>query len=138
MMKAIIPTKLELRKPDKWGAGFFGAPRGNRVHTGIDYECPAFRSVLSPCDGTVTKWGYPYGDDLSFQYIQITDAEGYDHRIFYVSPGQSLGKTIKVGDVIGISQDLEVRYPEITPHIHYEIKKDDEFINPENKKMTMG
>jgi len=131
-MKAIIPTKLRKRVTDKWGAGYFGAPRGRRTHNGIDYQCPAGHSVLSPCDGEVTKLGYPYGDDLSFRYIQITDSKGYDHRIFYVSPGQEVGAKIKEGQVIGISQDLEQRYPEITPHIHYECRYKEHYVNPED------
>ena len=136
-MKAIIPTTLEKRQPDKWGAGHFGASRGSRIHHGIDYECPAFRAVLSPCAGKVTKHGYPYGDDLSFRYIEITDSKGYRHRIFYVSPGQPVGNEVKEGQTIGISQDLEPRYPEITPHIHYEVILDDKYINPENFKISL-
>ena len=132
-MKAVIPTELEVRTPDKWGAGHYKAPRGKRTHNGIDYTCPAGYSVLAPVSGVVTKFGYPYGDDLSFKYIQIshTSAEGdYDHRIFYVSPGWEIGTNVKEGQVIGIAQDLTVRYPGITPHIHYEIKLNGEFINP--------
>ena len=131
-MKAILATKLRKRISDRWGSGHFGAPRGNHTHNGIDYQCPAGRSVLSPCDGEVTKLGYPYGDDLSFRYIQITDSKGFDHRIFYVSPGQEMGAKIKEGQVIGISQDLTKRYPEITEHLHYEVRKNGEYIDPES------
>ena len=133
-MKAIIPTKLRKRISDKWGSGHFGAPRGDRTHNGIDYICPKDSPVLSPCDGKVTKLGYAYADDLSFRYIQITNGTK-NHRIFYVTPDVELTSEVKEGDIIGLSQDLAGRYPEITPHIHYEIKSlDGKFENPEPTK----
>jgi len=133
MMKALIKTGLPLRESDKWGQGYFGAPRGSRTHRGIDYQCPAGAAVLAPVAGMVTKLGYPYGDDLSFRYVQITDSTGIHHRVFYVEPQIWVGQVVKADAPIGMAQDLERRYPGITPHIHYEIKKDGEFINPETE-----
>jgi len=129
-MKALIPTELSKRISDKWGAGHFGAPRGNHTHHGIDYQCPAGSEVLSPCEGEVTKLGYAYPDDLSFRYVQIT-SDGKDHRIFYVEPSVFIGDAISVDQVIGTAQDLTDRYPDITPHVHHEIKVGDEYIDPE-------
>ncbi len=131
-MKAIIPTKLKQRISDKWGAGYYQAPRGDRTHNGIDYECPPGSTVLCPIDGLVTKLGYAYSDDLSFRYIQISTENGYDYRVFYVSPLVLEGDKVLKDMPIGFSQNLDDRYPEITPHIHLEIKYKGSFINPEN------
>ncbi len=131
-MKAIIPTELDKRISDNWGQGHFGAPRGDRTHSGIDYICPAGSAVLAPVDGLVTKIGYPYASDLSYRYVQLTTPDGYNHRIFYVLPLVEEGDKIKENQVIGMAQDLEKRYPDITPHVHYECKYKGSFINPEN------
>jgi len=125
-----MKASLKKRISDKWGQGHFGAPRGSRTHHGIDFHVPHGTEILSPVAGLVTKIGYPYGDDLSFRYIQITSGD-LDHRIFYVKPILMVGYHVKEGEVIGLSQDLEERYPEITPHIHYEIKIGGKYINPE-------
>jgi murein DD-endopeptidase MepM/ murein hydrolase activator NlpD len=130
-MKAIIPTILEKRGTDKWGSGEFGAPRGDHTHNGIDYAAPSNSPILAPVGGVVSKIGYAYGDDLSFRYVQITTIDGYEHRIFYVFPWVREGDTVLIDKQIGLSQDLTERYPGITPHIHYEVKYQGSFINPE-------
>lgn len=134
-MKAII--ELRKRQSDKWGAGYFNAPRGSRSHSGIDYLCEPGASILSPCDGEVTKLGYPYGDDLSFRYVEITDKNHARHRLFYVEPELAVGDTVHENDVIGEAQDLTTRYstPEKGPipnHIHYEIIVAHSHVDPES------
>ena len=123
--------KLELllqapeRGNDAWGAGHFGAPRGTRLHVGVDYAALPGSRLLSPVHGTVTKLGYPYGDDLSFRYVEVTDTWGLRHRFFYVKPLVRIGERIEEGDVLGEVQDIVSRYPDppgMKPHFHYEIK----------------
>jgi len=130
-MKAIIPTILDKRISDKWGEGHFGASRGDRTHNGVDFCCPAGSAILAPVDGLVTKLGYPYGNDLSFRYVQITTPDGYDHRIFYVNPLVQDGDKVKKDQIIGLAQDLTKRYVGITEHIHYEVRYKGEYLNPE-------
>lgn len=131
MIKAIIPVELKKRKSDRWGKGHFGAPRGDRIHTGQDYLCPEQSQVLSPVDGIITKLGYPYSDDISFRYVRIlTDKKEY-HDVFYVEPILPIDHIIKKGDIIGFSQDLTKRYPGIKNHVHYQIKVNGCYIDPE-------
>lgn len=139
MIKAIIEIQLRKRHSDKWGAGHFNAPRGNRSHSGIDYLCEPGAVIMSPCDGEVTKLGYPYGDDLSFRYVEITDRHHARHRLFYVEPSLSVGDHIAEGDHVGEAQDLTKRYdtPEKGPilnHIHYEIMVGKSHVDPETYK----
>lgn len=123
------------RGKDSWGDGAFGAPRGSRVHRGHDFlayvECP----IESHVQGTVTKLGKPYSDDLTYEYIQVTDGSGNDHRFFYVKPCVKKGERIEFNQRIGHAQNLGKRYNKngvgIPNHIHYEIKSHGEFINPE-------
>lgn len=123
----IIPP---VRKSDKWGEGHFGASRGNRTHKGVDLACYPGSKVLCPVDGVLTKYGYPYGDDLSYRYVQITDAAGRDHRFFYVETHLSIGVPVERGELIGKVQFLGGRYADITEHVHYEVKQDGRYLDP--------
>ena len=122
-------TKLKILSPrrtlDAFGAGHYGASRGSRIHKGIDFAAWPNSMLLSPVAGKVTKLGYPYADDQHFRYVEITDEANLRHRFFYVFPSVAFGETIEINDHLGTVQDLRPRYPDITPHIHYEIKDED-------------
>lgn len=125
----IVPT---IRQTDKYGSGWYRAPRGTRTHNGIDLVAMSGSGVVCPVEGTVTKLGYCYADDLSYRYVQITDDNHYDWRFFYVSPSVMVDELIPSGSVIGAVQDIGTRYSGITPHYHLEIKNPmGEFTNPE-------
>jgi len=128
----MINGNLPIRGDDELGSGAWHAPRGNRLHNGIDYACYPGTEDDTPVSGEVTKLGYPYGDDLSYRYVQITDSEGDCHRIFYIEPTVEIGDVMvhKASPSIGTAQDLTTRYPGITNHIHYEIRRGDTYINP--------
>lgn len=117
------------------GGGWFGAPRGGtRTHRGIDYACYPATEILSPVRGVVTKVGYPYGDDLSFRYVEVTDDAGYRHRTFYIEPCVEVGDKVYDVDVIGKAQAIVTRYPGhgMKNHIHYEvISPDGQYIDPD-------
>jgi murein DD-endopeptidase MepM/ murein hydrolase activator NlpD len=120
----------EIRGHDSWGAGHFGAPRGDRTHNGIDLVCKPGDEIECRSAGKVTKLGYPYGDDLSFRYVQITDEAGTRWRYFYVEPCVNIGDIVEAYTAIGYAQTLDDRYPGITEHIHFEIICDGEYIDP--------
>jgi len=130
-IKAIIPTVLAVRPPDKWGEGHFGAKRGYGSHRGQDYLCLAESQILSPVEGKIIKHGHAYEDDLSFRYVRVETKSGEIHDFFYVESILPIGREIREGTVIGYSQDLTERYPGIGNHIHYQIKVNGIYINPE-------
>lgn len=122
--------EMSERQCDGHGCGHYGASRGTRKHHGVDLKCAPKTLVYSPIAGTVTKIGYPYGDDLSFRYVEISD-RGYAFRVFYVDPLVEQGQKVSRKTIIGEAQDLRPRYQGITPHVHLEIKNGDgEFIDP--------
>jgi len=126
-MRVICPV----RQSDQHGAGYFGAPRGDRKHNGIDYACAPGSLVLACEGGNITKLGYPYGDDLSYRYVEITDDQGCRARYFYVEPMVAEGERVSAGAVIGLSQSLDRRYRGITEHVHFEVIHPDRgFIDP--------
>lgn len=127
-MKARLPH----RGIDAWGSGEFGASRGNRKHNGIDYACYPGTAIYSPVDGTITKHGYPYGDDLTYRYIEVTDKLHRRHRVFYVSPLIEVGRRVSLGEVLGTAQNIAGRYDDrMKNHIHYEIKHNGKYLDPE-------
>jgi len=135
MINAILPK----RGTDDFGSGDFEASRdgGKRKHKGIDYACYPETMIQAKYSGEITKFGYPYSDDLSYRYIEITDRHGSKHRYFYVEPDKLLkvGDDVEKNDVIGLSQDISGRYTnkkhQMKNHIHYEILVDGEPVNTE-------
>jgi len=111
-----------MRTTDAHGSGWFGAPRGRRKHRGIDFACHPGSAVLCLVDGTVTKLGYAYADDLSYRYVEITDTAGFAARYFYVEPHHKAGGAVLAGEIIGTVQPLGPRYPGITEHVHFEVR----------------
>jgi|TARA_Y100000310_G_scaffold198415_1_gene198452 hypothetical protein len=132
----MITARLSTRS-DPAGAGHFGAPRGDRTHKGQDYCCLPGAEILAPVpDGqvwSVSKWGYPYTDGYGgvnqvqtpiYRYVELKDLTGRRHRIFYVDPLVELNDLVTCKTVIGITQDVTLRYPQypdMTPHVHYEV-----------------
>lgn len=131
----MIINELPKRGTDQWGSGAFRASRGNRVHKGIDYIASPGFAIDTPIDGVVTKFGYPYADDLKFRYVQITDQSGLKHRFFYVSPTIQIGSKVERGDKVGEAQDIAGKYSKpskmMKPHVHYEIMIGSRYIDPE-------
>ena len=134
----VVRRILKPRGTDAWGDGSFKASRGTRVHKGIDYESTPGDAVFSPIDGTVTKLGYPYapGDEITYRYVEVTDADDNKHRVFYIEPSVSQGAAVDTNTVIGIAQDIAAKYS--TPdrvmkcHAHYDIiDKNGDLIDPE-------
>jgi len=122
-----------VRDHDTFGSGLYGASRdgGKRTHSGIDFACYPGSIILASSSGTVTKLGYPYKDDPTYRYVEVTDHDLRRFRYFYVKPSVSMNQMIIKGGAIGKSQELNRRYPGITEHVHLEIKdQNNEFLDP--------
>ena len=132
MIRQIQTVDLDIRS-DPAGDGWFHSPRGDRLHNGIDYVCQVNQPILSPVNGVVTKHGYPYGDDLSWRYIEITDGDANKHRLFYIQPTMPIGHTVTTESIVGNAQNIVIRYPDqgMLAHVHYEIMNQfDEYLDP--------
>ncbi len=129
MINIIPPPRIT----DKYGEGHYLASRGSRLHNGIDLACYKDSIILSASKGWVSKLGYPYNpnDEIKghLRYVQITFDE-LDFRYFYVLPLVKVGDVVDIGDPIGTAQGLVDIYPGITDHVHVEIKRNGQFINP--------
>lgn len=131
----MILAKLPHRAFDDYGSGEYHASRGNRLHNGIDYQCSPGTEIVAPVTGRVTKIGYPYRNDTATRYVQITDAKGEHHRVFYVEPRCKAGDAVTFGvSVIGVAQDIAAKYTNghMNNHVHYEVlRPDGGYRNPE-------
>lgn len=111
------------RRTDAWGSGQYGAGRGGRTHHGLDIIARPTEAIRSPIDGNVTREVHPYANDPRFRGLEIRGTgnwEGYEVKLFYVD-GEFSGP-VRAGQIVGRAQDLGVRYPGITNHVHVEVR----------------
>jgi len=120
-MNIISPTGLGIRN-DSMGFGYYGAPRGSRMHKGTDFLCIPGQDVVCPIpSGKIIREARPY------IYERYSGCLIQGHKIaikmFYLDIWAHLiGKTIKQGEVIGIAQDISKKYgTDMKPHIHLSI-----------------
>ncbi|WDO13050.1 M23 family metallopeptidase [Flavobacterium sp. WW92] len=112
----------KIRGCDPFGCGSFGAGRGERKHQGEDFTVSPGESIFSPISGTVTRFPFPYGNDLSYTGIEIKNSE-HEIKIFYMTPTVKIGQAIAAGQVIGKAQDIAKKYgASMTNHIHVELR----------------
>jgi len=125
-----------MRGSDAQGKGYFGAPRGDRIHKGVDFvQALGGSEQIKPGDpvrafmaGTVSKLGFPYADKPAFRYVEVRRVNGDNLRYFYVSPTVAVGDAISAGEMLGTCQELP--YPGITQHYHFEVTVRGEHADP--------
>ncbi|NJM33060.1 MAG: M23 family metallopeptidase [Limnobacter sp.] len=117
------PTgNAQIRQTDSFGSGYFRAPRGGRLHAGVDFSVDAGADVFAPISGKIVRRSYPYAHDLRFQGL-IIEGEGvftgFSVTLWYVKPIEvKIGKIVKKGERVGIAQDLSIKYLGIINHVH--------------------
>lgn len=130
----LSPTgSLEIRM-DGWGQGSYGAPRGNRSHSGVDLVCVPKQVILAPITGTVVREAFPYAGDLKWAGCLIV-GDQIEVKMFYMRLYHHLRKDLPqhctMGMPIGLAQDISSRYNhkpeavdfgEMIPHVHLEMK----------------
>ena len=113
----------KLRGCDPKGCGHFGASRGSRKHSGIDFKINAGDKVFAPIGGQVTRHPFPYADDLNYKGIEIVNAD-YKVKMFYLTPTVPVNTIVKAGQSIGIAQNISAKHgAAMTNHVHFEVYK---------------
>lgn len=124
----------QIRGHDAHGDGYYGASRGSRSHAGVDLIAKPGADVYSPFNGTVVREAQAYSDTSEYKGVVVRgkdEWQGYEAKILYADPPNELrGKEVKAGDKIGTAQDIGQRYKGITPHVHFELRKDNKPIDP--------
>jgi hypothetical protein len=123
---------LNIRKPDKWGDGAYGARRdeGRRRHSGVDIATAPGAPVHALCDCEYVRQNRPYASDASYVGMTMRDAQGRTIKYFYVRPAIQIGAHIICGDMIGHAMDISKKYPGITNHYHFEVWENGKTIDP--------
>lgn len=119
-------SKLVIRT-DSQGDGHFAAPRGYRLHYGVDYQWMPNEVVPAFLPGKVNRIIFPYADDKRFTGLEIVN-DTFVLWQLYVNPLDGIiGKVVDRGEIIGAAQDLSRRYgASMINHIHVQV-----YINPQ-------
>tara|TARA_R110000868_G_scaffold289544_2_gene549750 strand:- start:2990 stop:3967 length:978 start_codon:yes stop_codon:yes gene_type:complete len=127
---AIQPINNEDLKRMASGYGWRSDPftKARKMHWGMDFSSPKGTPIYATGDGKVTRadsnssgYGNHIRIDHGFGYVSL-----YAHLSKY---NVTSGRTVKRGDLIGFVGSTGRSE---APHLHYEIFKDDQRINPIN------
>ena len=126
---------------DNAGIGTFGAARASEagIHRGIDIKTKPGQAIFAPIPGYIAFTRAKAGNKLAgFKIIGQGDYQGMIAYVFYAQPlGQySSGAQVSSGTRVAIAQALQRSKggdysEETTDHVHFAIKKNGVFINPE-------
>lgn len=99
-----------------------------KMHTGMDFTAPTGTEIYATGNGVVADVVYSargYGNTIIIDH-------GFGYKTLYAHLSKSLvhpGTKVKRGDVIGLVGNTGMS---MAPHLHYEVRKNDEPINPIN------
>lgn len=99
-----------------------------KMHTGMDFTAPTGTEIYATGDGVVSDVIYSsrgYGNTVIIDH-------GFSYKTLYAHQSQILvkrGQRVKRGEVIGLVGNTGMS---MAPHLHYEVRKNDQPINPIN------
>lgn len=129
-----VNSSNSLRDCDVHGCGYFGASRGNRSHNGLDFVTYENEQIKAPFDCKVTRYGYPYANDLNYRLIEVVGTGAFsDYRckIMYIKKTLEVGVRVKKGGVLCLSDNIAKRFsPGMINHVHVEVYKNNVLIDP--------
>ncbi len=108
---------------------YFETLKDWRVHKGTDYKADKGEKVYAVSSGTVTDF---LDDTLYGKGVKLELSDGFTAMYYGVDYDESLaiGSTLNVGDLIGVADSVPCE-KEKEAHIHLEIQKDGNYINPQ-------
>lgn len=100
-----------------------------RTHSGIDIAAELGTQVLATAAGTVVA---VYKDDLMGTTVSIDHGNGLTstYANLAASPTVELGGTVNTGDVIGAVGSTAIAESIHAAHLHFELSKDGEAVDP--------
>ena len=100
-----------------------------KMHKGIDLTAPTGTKVYATGGGKVISAGYAAGG----YGIKVIIDHGYGYKTLYAHVNVKVGKRVARGDVIG---EVGSTGRSTAPHLHYEVRKNDQTENPVNYYYT--
>jgi murein DD-endopeptidase MepM/ murein hydrolase activator NlpD len=99
-----------------------------KMHTGIDFSAPKGTPIYSTGDGTVKQVRTEFGG--YGKSVVIDHGFGFSTRYAHMNDfNVKVGSKVKRGDKIGTVGNTG---SSTAPHVHYEVIKDDKYVNPVN------
>ena len=108
---------------------YFETLKDWRVHKGTDYSAEAGQEIYAIAKGTITDF---FKDTLYGNGIKLELSDGFTATYYGVKANESIavGSTVKAGDLIATAESVPCEQAK-KPHIHVEIQKDGNYINPQ-------
>lgn len=123
-----------IRKCDAFGCGHFGASRGSRKHNGVDILTAENQEIKAPFDCKITRYGYPYANDLSYQLVEIQGLNAMSHfkaKLMYIKTLHPVGTALNKGDLLCAADNIAKKYgPGMGNHVHFELYQNGKLIDP--------
>lgn len=126
-LQAPLAGTLKMRN-DRQGLGHYGAPRGNRRHSGLDFEAKPGQAVLAPISGKIRRIQV-YASDPRWRGLAIKNGN-LEVKLFYMQPLANLPVSVERGQVVGNMQDRAATSPGMINHLHVEVWVDGKHVNP--------
>jgi murein DD-endopeptidase MepM/ murein hydrolase activator NlpD len=132
-MLASIPSIMPVSNRDLkrtasgWGIRMHPIYRIPRFHYGMDFTAPTGTDIFATGNGIVKE----AGRDAGYGNTIIID-HGYGYETMYGHLSRimvKIGQTIKRGDIIGLVGSTGAS---VGPHLHYEVSKNGQKVNPQN------
>ncbi len=115
---------------DAYGEGAFGARRsGGRTHRGIDLLAPVKSEVRAARGGRAAVRFQRGGMG---KYVVIRHAKGYETLYGHLQEVMVKdNERVRQGSLIGlVGKTGNARHKKIEPHLHFEIRKNGDFLDP--------
>ncbi len=95
-------------------------------HQGVDYTIPEGTRVFATADGVIKS--YTLSNSTSGKSVVIDHGNGYETSYNHLSKIDiPRNKRVKRGDIIGMSGNTGLS---LTPHLHYEVRYNDQRVDP--------
>jgi len=125
-----LSGKQTVIRNDSFGEGDFGAKRSNgRSHAGIDMQAPVGTPVFASKSGTAFCGNVPTGYG---KYVMIYHPDGYVTLYGHLAAWCVVStRKVRRGELIGfVGKTGNAQNREIQPHLHFEIKREGEPLDP--------
>ena len=123
MPRPVLPLTISVFpvQPSCYFTDTWQAPRGTRLHEGVDIIANTGQAVYAVADGVITKTYNPQNSPLSGNGVRLTTADGtyffYAH-LDTIAQGITVGSTVTAGQVLGT---VGATGNTTTPHLHFEV-----------------
>lgn len=109
---------------------YFETLKDWRVHKGADYSAEVGEEIYAVANGIITDF---FKDTLYGNGIKLEASDGFTIVYYGVKQDENIavGSSVNAGDLIATADSVPCE-KEKKPHIHLEIQKDGNYINPQN------